>query len=199
MSIEFTIRKMGWERNKRTQGVPPRVDETSLKKARELHSAGNYEAALDFLEGIPECPDDARAVRVAGLCCLGLDRVDDAIHLFLLARELSQAELSWDEINLSVGLLVAKRFDEALATAKRAVTLAPFEPGGHVNIIATLQRSGDKTSLKAYLEELIHEYPEVITSAFFQDRLLRDPDFMGVRETLDELKSNALPQTQSSH
>ncbi|MHC2295403.1 tetratricopeptide repeat protein [Bradyrhizobium barranii] len=187
MSIEHTIRKMGWDRNKRTQGVPPRVDEASLKKARELHSAGEYEAALQLLENIKECPNDARAVRVAGLCCLGLDRVDDAIQLFLLARELSQLELSWDEINLSVGLLVAKRFDEALATAKRAVALAPLEPGGHVNVIATLARSGDTPGRDAYLEKLIEEYPEVIASAFFKDRLSRDPDFMGVREILDRL------------
>lgn len=64
MSIEHTIRKMGWDRNKRTQGVPPRVDEASLKKARELHSAGEYEAALQLLENIKESPNDARAVRV---------------------------------------------------------------------------------------------------------------------------------------
>jgi tetratricopeptide (TPR) repeat protein len=187
MSIEHTIRKMGWDRNKRTQGVPPRVDKASLKKVRELHSAGEYEAALQFLQNIKESPNDARAVRVAGLCYLGLDRVDDAIQLFLLARELSQLELSWDEINLSVGLLVARRFDEALATAKRAIALAPLEPGGHVNVIATLARSGDTAERNAYLEKLIEEYPEVIASAFFQDRLSRDPDFMGVREILDRL------------
>jgi tetratricopeptide (TPR) repeat protein len=187
--IELIIRKMGWERNKKTLTVPPRVDEASLKQARDLHAEGKYEAALDFLSEIRECVDDARCLRMAGLCHLGLGHMDEAIELFTLSRETSRTELARDEMNLCMALLSAERFTEAIGAAQRAVELAPSEIGPHINLVSALRRADDSDELERYISNLHENFPEVIQSPLFQDRLKRDPDFMGVAARLEKLNS----------
>jgi tetratricopeptide (TPR) repeat protein len=185
MDLDLIVRRMGWERNKRTLGAPARVDEISLKKARDLHAAGKYEEALAFLSGIKSCGEDSRCLRVAGLCHLGLNHAQEAIQIFSLSRELSRIELAWDEMNLCVALLTAKHFEEAIDAARRAVDLAPNEVGAHINMIAALQRAKDHAGLERYLIELRENFPDMIEDPLFKDRLERDPDFIGVKQRLE--------------
>src|ERR1700752_3248452 len=185
--LEFTIRRMGWERNKKNLPVPARVDEASLGQARELQITGKYEAALEFLSQVKECVEDPRCLRLVGLCHLGLGKLDEAIELFVLSRECSRSELARDEVNLCMALLSAKRFTEAIAAAERAVDLAPSDVGPHINMVSALRRANEDLQLDSYLRELRENFPEIVQSPVFQERLRHDPDFIGIASRLEKL------------
>lgn len=182
--LELTMRRMGWERNKKTLSVPPRVDDDSLERARNLHLEGKYEEALIFLSGIKNCVEDARCLRIAGLSHLGLGHVDEAVDLFSLSRETTRVELARDEVNLCMALLTGSRFIEAIAAAKRAVELAPTEVGPHINLVSALRRANDEVALENYIRTLSDEFPDVVSSPLFRERLDKDPDFVGLKHRL---------------
>ena len=184
MDFTSTIRRLGWERSRRTTSVPQRVDEAKLQQAREWHAAGKYELALEFLRQIPECAEDPRCLRIAGLCNLGIGDARAAADVFFLARELSRIELARDEWNLCAALLSQNRLAEAEAAARRSVELAPDEPWSHVNLIATLRRLKEQEKLQEALVTLREKYPDIIRSPLFQERLDKDPDVIGVAELL---------------
>jgi len=184
MPLDAIFRRMGWDRNKKTVPVPPRVSDEVLERARADHAAGYYEKGIEQLRGLDACADDPRCLRVIGLCYLGLQRTEEAIDVFLLARELSRTELARDEANLCAALLTARRFADARAAAQRAVDLAPSEPLSHVNMIGVLQRSKAKEELEQYLIALRRDFPDVIKTPYFQERMDRDPDLVGVSEYL---------------
>jgi tetratricopeptide (TPR) repeat protein len=115
---------------------------------------------------------------------LGLDHADEAVELFSISREASRVELAREEINLGTALIAAKRFAEAEAAARRAIELAPNEVGPHIVMIAALHRENYEAGLERFLREPHAEYPDIIASPLFQERLERDPDFIGVADHL---------------
>jgi tetratricopeptide (TPR) repeat protein len=186
MPLDVIFRRMGWDRNKKTLSVPPRVSEDVLERARAHHAAGYYEKGLEQLSGLQACADDPRCLRIIGLCYLGLQKTEEAIEVFSLAREMSRTELARDEANLCAALLTARRFAEARAAAQRAVDLAPSEALPHVNMIGVLQRSNANEELEQYLATLKRDFPDVIRTPYFQERMDRDPDLVGVSEYLKD-------------
>jgi tetratricopeptide (TPR) repeat protein len=189
MDATTTIRRLGWDRNKRTLAAPARVDESTLQKARKWHADGQYEDALHFLEGVPSCADDPRCLRIVGLCQLGLGHSQEATELFMLARELNRTELARDELNLCMALIGENRLLDAKAAAMRAVELAPNEPWTHVNLIVALKRLNNQEELELSIRDLRENYPDVIDSAIFRERLDKDPDFIGVADLLESLNT----------
>ena len=107
----------------------------------------------------------------------------------MLSRELNRIELARDELNLCMALLSQDRLSEAEAAARRAVELAPGEPSGHVNLIAALRRLNNQDKLEQALLSLREQHPDIIKSALFQERLAKDPDFLGVSKILQRLET----------
>ena len=168
-----------------------------------MHSEGDYEGAIEVIQAAEHWECDSRSWRLIGLCSQGLARYEQDLErrqkLYRLALEASAEdraghilEAAKSDVNLASALIDQLRYDEALAAAERARSLAPKLPTGHVAILGIHNRQRHLDEVLAYLRYLAKREPWIFDNPVFSAHVASDPDLAGVADLISTLERSSL-------
>jgi len=184
VDLQAIVRRANWQANKRTLPAFRRVAAETLGKARALHGAGAYEAALDTVRSADGWQADSHAWRLVGLCYLGLNAHLRSIEAFEQARDLDAAELAKDEVNIATAHIAAHDYERALAAALHARELAPELVGPHVCLLAIHNRRERYDEVERTLADIMTKNSSVLAEREFLERVTNDTDLVGVADRI---------------
>ncbi|MSQ58420.1 MAG: tetratricopeptide repeat protein [Betaproteobacteria bacterium] len=170
VAVRFTSLKNGTPR-----GVSQRSEDL-LARAIAHHGAGQFAPALDiYRQLLGDNPGHAKALELAGICCMQAGRHADAAG-YLRAALKSDSDNHTLNNNLGVCLQHLGDFSGAAQALRQSVRLQPNYPEAHNNLGSVLEASNRlPEAVSAYLK-VLELAPEHRAALLNLKRLACDPE-----------------------
>lgn len=187
-NVKNIIRRNNWGANKRSLDVVNRIDHPVLDNVQRLHAEGLYEEALNELTNITGWQGTPRALRLAGLCQLGLKNFDHALDAFDQAQSINVLEIAKDNVNKATTLIAAGDLDAASDAANKALQGAPQLLTPHICLLSIANRSRNSATIETAVRDFVTDYPDLLQDECLIERFENDPDLIGISVLINQYK-----------
>jgi tetratricopeptide (TPR) repeat protein len=146
-----------------------------LSQVYLLYKKQHEQALAEGERAITLDPNNADGYARMGLVLINAGQPEKAIGVIGQAMRLNPHHPAWYSYWLGVAYSSTRRFEEAIATLKRATTASPNFLGPHLSLASIYSRLGQEEEARAEAAEVLRISPYFSLEGFGQRLSFRDP------------------------
>ena len=177
------LRRIGWTASRRAVPRTQRIDTRDRQRAIDAFDRGDYELAVDILDGA-DLANDPSSLNLKAMAAFGAGLGADAVEVILdHAERASLRLLSGVQVNKAALFKTEKRYREAIDACEAALRWDRAWHAPHLVLIAVLEHrsaDGDRARVAEAVRRMKTDHPDWRDSPALDD-LKTDVDYRELR------------------